>query len=87
MRPTAAVPYIETISPEDATGPLAELYERFADAQGNVAHILQIESLDPKAMKAHFELYRALMFGRNPLRRDQRELIAVVVSYDNRCHY
>jgi hypothetical protein len=33
------------------------------------------------------ELYRAIMFGPSELSRTERELLAVVVSCANDCHY
>jgi alkylhydroperoxidase family enzyme len=78
---------VRTIAERDATGLLAQLYRRLADPHGRVANILKVQSLSPETLDAHFRLYRALMFGRGPLDRAQRELLAVVVSTENRCHY
>ncbi len=33
------------------------------------------------------KLYKTLMYGKSPLRRTEREMIAVVVSAINQCHY
>ena len=44
-------------------------------------------SLNPKSMLDHRALYDTLMFGPSPLRRYQREMIGVVVSALNECHY
>lgn len=79
--------FIRTIGPGDADGDLARTYEEIGAARGGVAHILQIQSLHPKALRAHFDLYRALMFGSSPLSRAERELIATIVSAENGCHY
>jgi alkylhydroperoxidase family enzyme len=38
-------------------------------------------------MRTHYDLYAHLMRGRSDLSRAQREMIAVVVSTVNRCHY
>ncbi len=79
--------WIKTILPAKASGELLEQYGRMRDAAGSVANILQIHSLNPAALRAHFDLYRTLMFGRSELSRTQREMIAVVVSKTNGCHY
>lgn len=50
-------------------------------------NIIQIHGVHSRTMRQHFELYRELMFSRGPLSRIQREMIAVVVSAANRCHY
>jgi uncharacterized peroxidase-related enzyme len=47
----------------------------------------QIQSLHPEGLAAHMNLYKAIMFGRSPLKRYQREMIAVVVSAANKCAY
>lgn len=79
--------WIKTISPPEASGDLLEQYHRMHDPSGNVANILQVHSLNPAALRAHFDLYRTLMFARSELSRAQREMVAVVVSKTNGCHY
>ena len=79
--------WIKTIPPAEASGDLLEQYDRMRDPCGNVANILQVHSLSPAALRAHFDLYRTLMFARSELSRPQREMIAVVVSKTNGCHY
>jgi uncharacterized peroxidase-related enzyme len=79
--------WIKTIPTAAATGDLAEQYGRMKDARGNVANILTVHSLNPRALRGHFDLYKTLMFGRSDLSRAQREMIAVVVSKTNACHY
>jgi alkylhydroperoxidase family enzyme len=54
---------------------------------GKVFHIIRIQSLHPRALRASTLLYRELMFGKGPLTRSQREMIAITVSRANRCHY
>jgi uncharacterized peroxidase-related enzyme len=81
------VAYIEQISDEDARGLLAELYEQARKRAGRVYNILRIQSQSPRALRAMIELYMATMFGPSPLSRAQREMLAVVVSRANRCHY
>lgn len=79
--------HILSISETDASGELATLYEQMKDASGRVANILKVQSLSPRTLAAHFAFYRELMFGKSPLSRAQRELIAVAVSQANNCHY
>ena len=67
---------------------LAALYERVRDPKhGVVDNILRIHSHNSESAEAHLSLYKTLMFGRSPLSRVQREMIAVVVSQVNTCHY
>lgn len=80
--------WIETVPEDRAEGELARLYERVRDPQtGQLDHIMQVHSLHPAGLAAHFELYRAVMRGTAGLPRVDREMIAVVVSRLNDCHY
>lgn len=79
--------WIESIAPADATGELKDLYDRIGGARGGVAHIHQAQSLNPKALATHFELYKAIMFQPSALSRADREALAVTVSRANSCDY
>ena len=79
--------WIRTVPPGEASGELLDQYDGMWDPSGNVANILQVHSLHPAALRARFDLYRTLMFGRSELSRAQREMIAVVVSKTSGCHY
>ena len=81
------MPYIRTIPPESAEGPLAREYETAMRRAGYVAHILQLQSLNPAVLHAGVQLYLAIMYGPSPLSRAERELIATVVSSVNDCFY
>ena len=50
-------------------------------------NILRIHGVHSRTMRHHYDLYRELMYGPGPLSRVQREMIAVVVSAANACHY
>lgn len=78
---------ISTVDPANATGELETVYRNISGKSGSVANILRAESLAPRALDAHYRLYRELMFGNGPLTRAERELIAVAVSQANACHY
>lgn len=79
--------WIHMIPEDEATGKLKELYEKTAEPSGIVDNILKIHSLNVKSLKTHYDLYAHLMRGRSGLSRAQREMIAVVTSAANRCHY
>jgi uncharacterized peroxidase-related enzyme len=79
--------WIQVISIDESQGELRAEYERMKIPSGKVANILAIHSLNPAALRVHFDLYKTLMFGPSELTRAQREMIAVVVSKTNRCHY
>ena len=44
-------------------------------------------SLRPGVLRESMGLYREIMFGPSGLTRQERELLAVVVSHENDCHY
>ena len=50
-------------------------------------NILRIHGVHPQTMRQHYELYLQLMRRPGPLDRIDREMIAVVVSAANECHY
>ena len=81
------MPWIEVISLERATGFLREQYEAALARAGRVWRIVSAMSQNPRTLKASMDLYLALMHGRSPLSRGQREMLAVVVSAANRCVY
>jgi alkylhydroperoxidase family enzyme len=72
---------------EEATGLLKAEYDAAIARAGRVWQIIKVKSLNPPAMKLSTALYGALMHGPSPLSRAQREMIAVVVSRANDCHY
>ena len=79
--------WIDIIDEENAEGSLKDQYKELIEPWGGVDNILKIHSLNPESLSAHVKLYRTLMYGKSPLRRTDREMIAVVVSTINQCHY
>ena len=58
-----------------------------ADRVLDLDNILRIHGIHSRVMQQHYELYRELMRGSGTLGKVQREMIAVVVSSENSCHY
>lgn len=81
------MPLIEVIQPEDATGELKEIYDGLLQSRGKIAEVHKIQSLNPASIIHHMDLYMTLLYGKSPLKRVQREMIAVVVSKANACNY
>ncbi len=77
---------IRTVSENSADEMLALVYDRITGGAGSVGNILKVQSLLPPSLATHYDFYRTIMFGRSPLRRVDREMIAVVVSQINQCH-
>ena len=82
-----AMPWIEEVPPEDATGLLKEQFDEAQERAGRVWHIVQIMSLNPEAMRDSMEMYLTILKGESPLSRAQREMLATVVSAVLECHY
>ena len=79
--------WIKTVTEEQATGAVKDEYTRAAKRAGRVFEILKVQSLKPAYISSMLALYQAAMFAPSKLSRAQREMIAVVVSAANRCHY
>lgn len=78
---------IQIIQPEEADGRLQEIYKEIEKQRGQVAEVLKIQSLRPESIVKHMDLYLEIMFSKSELSREQREMIAVVVSVANNCTY
>ena len=81
------MPHIRLIDPDDAEGALAEEYGAAVERAGKVFNIVRSMSLNPEVLKASMEMYKAIMFGPSALTRQERELLATVVSAANECYY
>jgi len=79
--------WIKVIDEPEAEGRLQKIYQELRRERGKVANIMKVQSLNPPAMEAHMVLYLELMFGESELTREERELVATVVSAENRCEY
>ena len=82
-----AVAWIKTVGEDDATGLLASIYKSATARAGRVYQILKVQSQGPRALRSGMGLYSEIMHGESPLTRGQREMLAVVVSKVNACHY
>jgi len=81
------MPRIKQIPIEQATGQLKKQFDEAIKRAGRVWHIVHIMSQNPRAMKTSLDFYSAIMFGKSPLSRVQREMLATVVSVELACHY
>lgn len=81
------MPNIQVIEPNEAEGLLNDIYCDLIKTRGKVASVHKIQSLNPQSIIDHMALYQTIMFGKSPLRRVVREMMAVVVSASNECNY
>jgi len=79
--------WIRQIADNEATGRLAKSYRAALERAGRVFGIVRAMSLAPSVLDASMGLYQRVMFAREGLARSQREMLAVVVSRANDCHY
>ena len=81
------VPHIRLIDDDEATGALRKEYDAAIARAGKVFNIVKAMSLRPSVLKRSMDLYLGIMKGSSGLSRQERELLAVVVSRTNDCHY
>lgn len=79
--------YIRKIPPEEAEGILAQEFDAAMRRAGRIWEIIAVQSLSPESLRHGMRLYRAALYGGSKLTRAQREMIAVVTSMVNECHY
>ncbi|SVA14304.1 uncharacterized protein METZ01_LOCUS67158 [marine metagenome] len=79
--------WIAEIDEREAEGLLKDQYSKLKEPWGGIDNILKIHSLNPESLAAHVQLYKTVMFGKSPIPRIDREMIALVVSSINQCHY
>lgn len=79
--------YIRVIDEDEAEGPLAAEYRAARARAGKVFNVVKIQSLRPAALRRCIALYKQVMFGDSGLSRAEREMLAVVTSKANDCHY
>jgi len=81
------VPHIRLTDVDEATGPLRAEYDAAIARAGKVFGIVKAMSPNPGVLRRSLELYKGIMFGSSDLSRQERELLATVVSRENGCHY
>jgi uncharacterized peroxidase-related enzyme len=73
----------------EATGDVAQVYQDYRDHFGrpSVPGILKCFATHPPLVRQILELAKALIFADGHLSRLQKEMIATLVSHENRCAY
>ena len=79
--------WIKMIPEAELENELKDWYDKLREPSGGVANILRIHSINTSTLKGYYELYNSAMKGSKDLSRKRREMIAVVVSTVNQCHY
>jgi alkylhydroperoxidase family enzyme len=81
------VAHLRLTEVEEADGLLKEEYDAAVGRAGKVFNIVKAMSLRPGVLRRSMELYKGIMLGPSGLSRQERELLATVVSRENDCHY
>lgn len=79
--------WIDVVEQDKAEGKLKNVYDGIIKQRGKLSNIMKIHSLNPESMRLHMEFYLSIMFTKSGLTREEKELIAVVVSANNKCEY
>lgn len=82
------MPWIDAPHEDEWDESLDELKDEVTDPNWErVDWIMRIHALDAGSMNAHNVMYQQVMKGTATLRKVEREMIALVVSKVNGCHY
>jgi uncharacterized peroxidase-related enzyme len=84
---TRALAWLHVPAEEDVPAEVKELWETPLEKLGFVPNVLRAFALRPGHLLRWWSYYDELMRGESGLTKAQREMIAVVVSATNRCHY
>ena len=79
--------FIRVIGEGEATGPLRREYDAALERTGKVFNVVKIQGVRPRVLRSGIGLYSQIMHGDSELTRAEREMVAVVVSQVNDCHY
>lgn len=81
-------PVISLDLPQADLSPQTQAYfDKCKEKLGLIPNVLLAYSFDEKKLRCFTDLYNDLMLGDSELSKLEREMIAVVVSAANRCHY
>src|SRR5262245_17283574 len=86
-RRTASITWLTVPSEDDVPEAVQELWAKPLEKLGFVPNVLRTMALRPDHLLGWWAYYDELMRGESRLTKEQREMVAVVVSAQNRCHY
>ena len=81
------MPHVHVLEYDETTGTARREYDAALRRAGRIWNIVSVQSQLPDVMRDSIRIYRSIMFGPSPLSRGQREMMAVVTSQANECHY
>lgn len=82
------MPWIEAPHEDEWQEDMHDLRDQVMDPHHDrVDWIMRVHALDAGSLEAHNVLYRQAMKGTSTLRKAEREMLALLVSQANECHY
>lgn len=81
------MPHVHVFEYDETTGIARREYDVALRRAGRIWNIVSIQSQLPEVMRDSMRIYQSIMYGPSPLTRAQREMMAVVTSQANECHY
>ena len=84
---TETITWLRVPAEDDVPPAARELWDKPLEKLGFVPNVLRVMSLRPEHLVAWWGYIQELMTGESGLTKAQREMIAVVVSVENQCHY
>jgi uncharacterized peroxidase-related enzyme len=84
---TEPICWLEVPGADEVPGEVKELWGKPLEKLGFVPNVLRVYAIRPRHLQLWNDFYDELMRGDSGLTKAQREMIAVVVSTANRCHY
>ena len=81
------MPHVRVYDYDETSGVARREYDAAMRRAGRIWDIVSIQSQLPEVMRDSMRLYSSIMYGPSPLTRAQREMLAVVTSQHNDCHY
>ncbi len=84
---TDRIAWLEVPAEDEVSPEVKELWAKPLERLGFVPNVLRTFALRPQHLLRWWSHYDELLRGESGLTKAQREMIAVVVSATNRCHY
>ena len=79
--------HIRTIETGAAQGVVKRIYDDAIKRAGKVFNVVKILSIKPESLRRTMLLFQTVMRGPSGLSRVEREMLAVITSQVNNCHY
>ncbi len=84
---TEPICWLDVPGADEVPDAVKELWAKPLEKLGFVPNVLRVYAIRPRHLELWNDFYDELMRGESGLTKAQREMIAVVVSTANRCHY